>query len=156
MYEATYGSCSTGGVDDYVYGGVEYSAARLIKAEASLDYALIKMEGDPVSAYGYLDIEDVEADVGDNIYIPQHAYGRDKSIAIYDDYSGGAKCSVMENTFSCGADCTTSCKYDSHPDTRYQCDSEGGSSGSPVLSSSTHKVVGKKRQLLPFFFKSLL
>ena len=141
MYEATSGSCSTGGVDDYVYGGAGYSAARLVDAEASLDYALIKMEGNPVSSYGYLDIEDVDAEIGDKIYIPQHPYGRDKSIAIYDDYSDGAKCSVMENSFSCGADCSDSCDYDSHPDTRYQCDTEGGSSGSPVLSSSTHKVV---------------
>ena len=54
LYEAKSGSCSTGGVDDYVVieDYVIYSGESLIKEDFEKDYSLVKLMGDPVSQHG--------------------------------------------------------------------------------------------------------
>jgi hypothetical protein len=86
-------------------------------------------------ANSYLNIGDRVPYVNEKIYIPQHAGARDKEFGIFDTENGsGERCSVKSGDGSCkggGA-------YD---DIRYTCDTEGGSSGSPVMSVETNKVV---------------
>jgi len=46
-----------------------------------------------------------------------------------------------ERNGNCAVDDPTYYGYDEGTDVSYFCDTDGGSSGSPVLSSTTHKVV---------------
>ena len=69
-----------------------------------------------------------------NIYIPQHPGGRPKEIAMFDDSIGGGQCRIK---FTKARGCTGGAG-----DMSYTCDTEGGSSGSPVISHTTHKVIG--------------
>ena len=67
------------------------------------------------------------------IYIPQHPGGRPKEIAMFDDHVNG-QCRILRNH---ARGCTGGVR-----DISYTCDTEGGSSGSPVISHTTHKVIG--------------
>jgi len=91
-----------------------------------------------VAEYGYLDIEDRTPSVGEQIYIPQHAGGRDKELGIFDSSSNDpeGRCNILSTSHrNCGRGAT-------FQDLSYRCDTEGGSSGSPVISKNTGKVVG--------------
>jgi len=71
---------------------------------------------------------------GDQIYIPQHPSARAKEIAIQDNSAPNFKCSIKG--YSDGA-----CRSRHYQDVQYTCDTAGGSSGAPVLSSDSHKIV---------------
>jgi hypothetical protein len=112
-----------------------FSGATFLKDSPALDYALVQITiGDPASSYGYLSIDDRDAMVGEEIYIPQHPGGRAKEFGIESSHSqDGGLCHVT--TFAPG------CSSSSYSDVGYQCDTEGGSSGSPVLARSSHQVI---------------
>lgn len=74
-----------------------------------------------------MDLSSTTGKEGDVIYIPQHPAGRDKSIGINDSNTASGFCEV---------------KSLSSTDLLYTCDTEGGSSGSPVLDKATNKVIG--------------
>jgi hypothetical protein len=117
--------------------GTVYSGASLVRDSVSLDYALVQItSGDPAATFGFLPIDSRDAVVGETIYIPQHPGGRAKELGIEssDSFDGGV-CRVKTIT---AAACTGSSSYS---DVGYQCDTEGGSSGSPVLAASSHKVI---------------
>ena len=82
-----------------------------------------------VAEMGYLAIDTRRIQNGHTIYIPQHPGGRPKELAIVDDQAGGQRCRVNNNNDTGGRDLG------------YFCDTEGGSSGSPVLALDTHQVV---------------
>ncbi len=82
-----------------------------------------------VAEMGYLSIDTRRIQNGHVIYIPQHPGGRPKEMAIFDDQNGGQRCRVDNNNDTGGRDLG------------YFCDTEGGSSGSPVLALDTHQVV---------------
>jgi hypothetical protein len=83
-----------------------------------------------------LEIDNRDAAVGEQIYIPQHPGGRAKELGIYSTASAdaGGVCRVYSIT---QAPCNGTGFYD----VGYYCDTEGGSSGSPVLASSNDKVI---------------
>lgn len=88
----------------------------------------------------YLDIEVETPTAGEEIYIPQHAGGRDKSIAMLDENQ--LRCTVLKlGDHKCNAACTCFADYDGEPDVQYTCDTEAGSSGAPVISANTHRVI---------------
>ena len=118
--------CDTGDV---------FSGATFIRDNADLDYALVRIDsGDPAAAYGYLEIDDRDAVTGEPIYIPQHPGGFAKQIAIESsDPADPGWCEVDGFTEGC-----TSTSY---LDVGYQCDTKGGSSGSPVIARDTQKVI---------------
>jgi hypothetical protein len=76
-----------------------------------------------------------EAVVNEKIYIPQHAGGRAKEIGLVDTSETGGECRVKAID---DGSCSSGGMYD---DVRYSCDTEGGSSGAPVLARSTNKVI---------------
>ncbi|KAL3940443.1 MAG: hypothetical protein SGBAC_005027 [Bacillariaceae sp.] len=124
---------ATAGYD--VYEGVELVANSFQK-----DYALIRLAGDPVTKYGYMEIDDRRAVPGETIYIPGHPMGRAKQFAIEDTWptSGGTggRCAVLD----VGND---SCGYsNAYESIQYTCDTLGGNSGSPVIAVDTMKVIG--------------
>ncbi len=113
-------------------GTVEATSGTLIQTDTALDYTLIKLPTDLTSKYGYLKARDVLPDVQERIYIPQHPGGKGKQIAVNDTRIGGY-CEVHSTTQS-------PCIGGSG-DIGYYCDTEGGSSGSPVLAYNDHCVV---------------
>ncbi|MEE4271574.1 MAG: trypsin-like peptidase domain-containing protein, partial [Thermoanaerobaculales bacterium] len=118
------------------YPGDLYSGATFIKDNASLDYALVQItSGNPAGTYGFLELDNRTAVVGEEIYIPQHPGGRAKELGIFStDALDGGLCHVNSIT---EAPCSGSGFFD----VGYMCDTEGGSSGSPVLARSSNKVI---------------
>jgi hypothetical protein len=82
-----------------------------------------------VSLISFLELDNRQANEGEEIYIPQHPNGRPKEIAVLDSKHSG-NCKVKRYGTSSGYDRML-----------YTCDTESGSSGSPVLSRATNKVV---------------
>ena len=69
------------------YPGVIISGARLLRTSPGLDYAAVKIESaNPAASYGFLQIDNRAAVVGEEIYIPQHPGGRAKEIALFSTY----------------------------------------------------------------------
>lgn len=92
---------------------------------SGLDYTLLKLPTNPTSTYGYLSLSSVAPSVGDRIYIIGHPGGRRKEITVNSDQDVGGFAQV--NTLTTNG-------------MRYYADTEGGSSGSPVLSNSSNLV----------------
>ena len=87
-----------------------------------------------------MDIEVETPTAGEEIYIPQHAGGRDKSIALLDENQ--QHCTILKSAdHKCNAACTCFANYEGEPDVQYTCDTEAGSSGAPVISADTHRVI---------------
>jgi lysyl endopeptidase len=63
--------------------GEIFDAASLVKVSSNKDYALVQLKGGPVGKYGYLDLDNRAANIGEEIYIPQHPGGRAKVCFAY-------------------------------------------------------------------------
>jgi len=115
-----------------------YDGAAFIQDNAGLDYALLQINsGDPAGQYGYLGIDNRNAIVGERIYIPQHPGGRAKEIGIESSHSSdGSDGMCHVNSIS-----SPPCSGSGYNDVGYYCDTEGGSSGSPVIAASNNKVI---------------
>jgi V8-like Glu-specific endopeptidase len=119
------------------YPGTVFSGGTLIKDSANLDYALIEItSGNPAATYGYMTIDNRRVTAGEQIYIPQHPGGRAKELGIFSSASQdpGGVCTVYSTS-------EPPCSGSGYTDVGYYCDTEGGSSGSPVLTSANDKVV---------------
>ena len=117
-------------------GTIEATDGTLVQDNATLDFALILLPGNPSSTYGFMQLRDTGAVLEERIYSPQHPGGRAKELAVLSTYpenpSGFNEVdSVTEAACSGGAD----------PDVGYFMDTEGGSSGSAVLAYSDNLVV---------------
>ncbi|WP_028890036.1 trypsin-like peptidase domain-containing protein [Tenacibaculum ovolyticum] len=107
------------------------SSSTLIKTSSSLDYTLVKLPVNPTNTYGYLSLSSVATSVGNRIYIPQHPGGRRKEISVKTDTdpSAGGFSRVSSSSTGSGRQVT------------YFADTEGGSSGSPVLDYNSNLVI---------------
>jgi len=115
-------------------GGEVFDISGSLKINASWDFALIQIDTsdgrDAAAKYGYLEIENRKPPVGEELYIPQHPGGRPKELGFEDSNESDGKCKIKGYGRGCSPE-----------DMKYSCDTEGGSSGSPVLSRDTNKVV---------------
>ncbi len=114
-------------------GTVEASSGTLVQDSASLDYALVLLPSNITGTYGFLQLRDTLPDIAEQIYIPQHPGAKGKQIGVVDDQAGGDFCRVLSNN---GPACAGG-----PGDIEYTCDTEGGSSGSPVIAASDNLVV---------------
>lgn len=104
------------------------STSTFIKTNSSLDYTLVKLPVNPTSTYGYLSLSSVAPVVNDRIYIVGHPGGRRKEITVKTDRGGDANGNALVNSVNTNG-------------IRYYADTEGGSSGSPVLDYNSNLVV---------------
>ncbi|WP_018352392.1 trypsin-like serine peptidase [Longispora albida] len=106
---------------------------QLLASDDTLDYALFTVRDfDKIKDFGFLELDVRVADKGEELYIPQHPGGRPKEIALTSDKDNRGNCKVDKPKVE---------GYAKDTDTSYFCDTEGGSSGSPVLSRKTHRVI---------------
>ena len=116
-------------------GTIEATDGTLVQDSADLDFALVKLPGNLSGTYGFMQLRETGAVLEERIYSPQHPGGRGKELAVLSTYpenpSGfGEVDSVTEAGCSGPED-----------DVGYFLDTEGGSSGSPVLGYSDNLVV---------------
>ena len=103
------------------------SSASFIKTSTGLDYTLVQLPSNPASTYGFLSLKSIAPVVNDRIYIVGHPGGRRKEITAITDLNGDANGNAIVNTVTANG-------------IRYMADTEGGSSGSPVLDYNTNLV----------------
>jgi len=111
---------------------VKVTGSEVLATSKPLDYTLFTVDDfERIDQFGYLELSDSPAERGEAIYIPQHPAGRPTEIAIESSVDGG-NCVVKNAVFD---------GYVAGSDVSYYCDTEFGSSGSPVLSRDTHEVI---------------
>lgn len=117
---------------DITNAPVKVHGAEVLATSKSLDYTLFTVDDfERIDGFGFLELSDSPARSGQAIYIPQHPAGRPTEIAIESSVDGG-NCVVKHETYD---------GYVADSDISYYCDTEFGSSGSPVLSRDSHEVI---------------
>eukprot|EP00457_Paulinella_chromatophora_P000734 gb/GEZN01000734.1/.p1 GENE.gb/GEZN01000734.1/~~gb/GEZN01000734.1/.p1 ORF type:complete len:1125 (+),score=82.12 gb/GEZN01000734.1/:66-3440(+) len=118
-----------------MYRGVSVlTGGTYMGGEKALDYALVQLNQDVASIYGIMDLDfnSNSAKAGTKIFIPQYPRGWAKMIAYYDDDKSETVLSEAQSP----------CLGGKSKDLGYMGDTDGGSSGAPVVSRSNNKVVG--------------
>ncbi|MBN1209360.1 MAG: trypsin-like peptidase domain-containing protein [Myxococcaceae bacterium] len=117
-------------------GTVIASSATLVKTDAPRDYSLVQLPTNPSATYGYLQLRSSGAVVNERIYVPQHPAGYGKKIAVSStdssDQSGFAEIYSLNEA---------ACQTGGPNDVGYFADTQGGSSGSPVIGHGDNLVV---------------
>ncbi len=116
-FKYRYTTCGGSTLDSYT----TYYGSSFVTDSRTYDYCLLTLQGTPQSTYGYLELLNRAPVVNEGIYIIQHPGGNPQQID-----SG----TVYNTTANSGNDLG------------YYVDTEGGSSGSPVLADTEDKVVG--------------
>ncbi len=118
----------TSGQKEYVSTGAQF-----ITTNASLDFTLLQLtDTKPVQSYGFIPIANRLPIQGERIWIPQHGGGSIKRFAVESDMDEGGYAVVDDDNLEGWID---------NSDFGYYADTEGGSSGSPVLDSQ-NKLLG--------------
>ncbi|MFG1605748.1 trypsin-like serine peptidase [Actinoplanes sp. NPDC049265] len=105
---------------------------KVLATNHTLDYTLFTVENfGAIQKYGYLQLDNVRPAKGQPLYVPQHPAGDPTRIAGSLGEKAG-NCAVADNAYT---------GYQTASDVSYYCDTEGGSSGSPVISRRTNRVV---------------
>ncbi|MCP4213914.1 MAG: trypsin-like peptidase domain-containing protein [bacterium] len=126
------GSCSTNCASwGACPGTIVATSSTLVKYHTNLDYALVKLPTNPTGTYGYFKLRSAGPSLNERIYIPQHPAHWGKKIAVYDN---SGYCDVSSLTES-------ACMGGSVSEVGYYADTQGGSSGSPVIAYDDHLVV---------------
>jgi PKD repeat protein len=105
----------------------------LLRTDTTLDYSLFTVKNFAnVASFGYLGLDVRRPAQNELIYISGHPGGRQKELSIVSDQDGGGHCRINAPVTN-GSGTNT--------DSGYTCDTEGGSSGSPVIARSTNKAI---------------
>ncbi|MEV4413632.1 serine protease [Catellatospora sp. NPDC049609] len=126
-----YQCAECGGYD--VFRPTKVWLSELLATDRTLDFSLFSVTDFAlVEKFGYLELDLRRPEKGEELYIPQHPAGAPAMVAVSSDRDRAGNCAVESNSYDGYADDT---------DISYYCDTEGGSSGSPVLSRRTNKVI---------------
>ncbi|GIE97969.1 hypothetical protein Ari01nite_54340 [Paractinoplanes rishiriensis] len=105
---------------------------KVLATEHVYDYTLFSVANfAAVKKFGYLNLDAARPAKGQQLYVPQHPAGEPTRIAG----------TLGERAGNCSVENPSYTGYAANSDVSYFCDTEGGSSGSPVLSRATNKVV---------------
>lgn len=117
---------------------LQLQGGTFLRDNNNLDYCLLQPNlagNDPQNIYGYIQIDNRLPDIDELMYIPGHPSGDPKRLSIEStdahDQSGRCEVYSIDETPCAGGP----------GDIGYYCDTEGGSSGSPVLSAITNKAI---------------
>ncbi|MEV4345573.1 trypsin-like peptidase domain-containing protein [Actinoplanes sp. NPDC049596] len=125
-----YQCAQCGGYD--VYKPTKVWGAGVLTTDKVYDYTLFSVSNfAAVQKFGYLTLDTARPVKNQELYVPQHPAGEPTRIAGSLGEKAG-NCSVVNPGYT---------GYATQSDVAYYCDTEGGSSGSPVLSRKTNKVV---------------
>ncbi|MFB9408234.1 trypsin-like serine peptidase [Dactylosporangium matsuzakiense] len=106
---------------------------QVLATDDILDYTLFSVKNfAQIQQFGYLEIDDRAPVRGEELYIPQHPRGAPTVITTEDSTERSGNCAVSNPTYD---------GYATGTDMSYYCDTDGGSSGSPVISRRTNKVI---------------
>jgi hypothetical protein len=149
--------CATCGGSD-VLKPTKVTGERVLATDRTYDFTLFTVgKFAQVRKYGHLSLDTARPARGQELYVPQHPAGGPARIVGALGGRAGT-CEVGDNAYA---------GYSKNSDISYLCDTAGGSSGSPVLSRKTNKVValhhfggcpnsGVRADLLSAKLKSLL
>ncbi|MEM1179129.1 MAG: serine protease [Acidobacteriota bacterium] len=113
-------------------GIIETTTGTMIQTSAALDYTLVQLSVNLTDTYGYFQLRESGPVVDERLYIPQHPGGRGKEIAVFsDDANDQTGFLEVDSIFNNGGRMMAT----------YYGDTEGGSSGSPVVGYSDNCAV---------------
>jgi lysyl endopeptidase len=114
------------------YQPIKVWGAQVLATDHVFDFTLFTVaDFAAIQKFGYLTLDTVRPVKGQELYVPQHPAGEPTRIAgALGDHA--STCAVSDNAYN---------GYAARSDVAYYCDTAGGSSGSPVLSRTTNKVV---------------
>jgi hypothetical protein len=104
--------------------GETFMGDRLLFADAKLDVALMTLQGQPSARYAFLPLSAREPQAGEALFLPQHPGGSFKQVSVTDCQVG----TPMMDGDAPGSDFG------------HLCDTEHGSSGSPVLDQDLNVI----------------
>ena len=109
------------------------SGDKVLATDQTLDYTLFAVQNfGAIEAFGYLSLDVRDPGAGEQLYIAQHPGGAPMVISMSSDRDRGGNCQVQESAVA---------GYAPGTDVSYLCDTAGGSSGSPVLSRVSNRVI---------------
>ncbi|RHY22209.1 hypothetical protein DYB38_011716 [Aphanomyces astaci] len=111
----------------------------LILNDVNLDFALVKLnlvDGFDLKPYGYLQASETTVNVNDTAYVMGHPYGKPRRIAMVKDGTTAGRITTTNYTEPVQTNCYNVDRLGHNLDT------EGGSSGSPLMSATTNLVIG--------------
>ncbi|KAJ0398805.1 hypothetical protein ATCC90586_004727 [Pythium insidiosum] len=112
-------------------GVVVAATTQVVASDAALDYALVKLNTTAdLSPWGFLRLRVAGAVVNETMYLPQHPRGFAKRVATVVDDGSVARIEKVNGYSACG-----------NHRIGYTADTDGGSSGSPVLATRDNAVV---------------
>lgn len=112
---------------------VKVQANQLLSTDYTLDYTLFNVKDfAKITQFGHLGLDPRIPSLSERIFIPQHPGGRKKELGIETDSNTAGVCQVDRPVVN-GRGTNT--------DAGYLCDTEGGSSGSPVLAAKSNSVI---------------
>jgi V8-like Glu-specific endopeptidase len=123
--------CATcGGYD--VFQPTKVWGSQVLSTDHTYDYTLFSVGNfATIQKFGYLALDTARPAKGQELYVPQHPAGEPTRIAGSLGEKAG-NCQVIDPNYT---------GYAAGSDVSYLCDTEGGSSGSPVISRKTNRVV---------------
>ena len=112
-----------------------YSGGTLLRTNASLDYTLFTLQGNPEATWGEYVPTSKQPSTGLAINFPQHPGGGLKRVGYWENSAHTTRCTVSTVNATYGGAASGS-------QMGYGCDSEGGSSGSPIMDGGTGRIIG--------------
>ncbi len=105
---------------------------QMLATNSTLDYTLFTVKNfSSITGFGYLGLDVRQPVLNEGIFIAGHPGGRQKELSVVSDRDGG-QCRVNSPNSNGGG---------TNTDAGYYCDTEGGSSGSPVIARSSLKAI---------------
>jgi len=107
-----------------------------------LDYTLFTLLGNPEATWGELTPTTVKPVAGSLMHFPQHPGGGQKVLGRFEHKNQTTRCTVYAiNQTYCTSSPTCNATQ-ANSQFNYGCDSEGGASGSPILTDAANRVWG--------------